>query len=350
VKKNWMIYGATGLTGELIVREAVKQGHRPVIAGRSEGKLKALAEELKLEWLAFSLDDTKQVNSAVAAVELVLNAAGPFSRTAQPLVEACLAEATHYLDIANEIGIFEQIYKLHNAALEKNIVLIPGVGFGTVATNFLAKQVSEKLENPVELEVAMYIGSDKQSAGAGESTLEVIAGGGKVYRRNKLSSFRLGKGAKKINLPDGQNLVFMPVPLGDLAAAYRVTGIPNIKAYTSAPANSIFRLALPLVQQMLKIGTIRRQMLKSSAKPSKPTTQKPEKEIHSYSWAVARDSRGNEAEAWLEMGDGYQFTAMSSVQAVTEVLEKRPVGSLSPAQAFGEDFIRTIEGASYALR
>ena len=38
-----MIYGAYGYTGELITQNAVKKGWKPLLAGRNEEKLKALA-------------------------------------------------------------------------------------------------------------------------------------------------------------------------------------------------------------------------------------------------------------------------------------------------------------------
>jgi len=43
-----MIYGAYGYTGELVVREAVRQGMRPIIAGRDGRKLKPLADAFGL--------------------------------------------------------------------------------------------------------------------------------------------------------------------------------------------------------------------------------------------------------------------------------------------------------------
>jgi short subunit dehydrogenase-like uncharacterized protein len=43
---TWMIYGANGYTGELVAREAVHRGLKPVLAGRSAAKIEALAAEL----------------------------------------------------------------------------------------------------------------------------------------------------------------------------------------------------------------------------------------------------------------------------------------------------------------
>ena len=42
--EKWMIYGANGYTGELIAREAVRRGEKPVLAGRSLDKLRPLAK------------------------------------------------------------------------------------------------------------------------------------------------------------------------------------------------------------------------------------------------------------------------------------------------------------------
>ena len=53
-----MIYGAYGYAGELMVREAVAQGLRPIIAGRDDEKLKPIATELSLECRAFGVRNT----------------------------------------------------------------------------------------------------------------------------------------------------------------------------------------------------------------------------------------------------------------------------------------------------
>lgn len=44
------------------------------------------------------------------------------------------------------------------------------------------------------------------------------------------------------------------------------------------------------------------------------------------------------------MGEGYQFTAVSSVLAVERILATQLAGALTPAQAFGADFLLEIPG------
>jgi short subunit dehydrogenase-like uncharacterized protein len=42
--------------------------------------------------------------------------------------------------------------------------------------------------------------------------------------------------------------------------------------------------------------------------------------------------------------EGYTFTALSAVRAVEEVRARRPHGALTPALAFGKEFVTTIAG------
>ena len=48
-----MIYGAYGYAGELMVREAVAQGLRPIIAGRDDEKLKPIATEYRKQFTGY---------------------------------------------------------------------------------------------------------------------------------------------------------------------------------------------------------------------------------------------------------------------------------------------------------
>src|SRR5947209_2367300 len=104
---TFLIYGAYGYTGSLVAREAARRGLRPVLAGRGAEKVAALAAELRLEHRAFALDSPAAVAAGIGGVRAVLNCAGPFSRTARPLTDACLASGTHYLDITGEAALLE---------------------------------------------------------------------------------------------------------------------------------------------------------------------------------------------------------------------------------------------------
>ena len=138
---SWMLYGAAGYTGALIAQHARDRGHRPVLAGRSAPAVATLAEHLGLQHRAVALDDPAALTASLAGVYLVLNAAGPFLRTAAPLTEACLRAGVHYLDIGNELQVFRTLYGLDQRARQAGITIMPGAGFGVVATNCLARSL-----------------------------------------------------------------------------------------------------------------------------------------------------------------------------------------------------------------
>ena len=50
---QFLIYGATGFTGKLTARTAKDKGLKPILAGRNEAKLKAIAEPLGFQYRAF---------------------------------------------------------------------------------------------------------------------------------------------------------------------------------------------------------------------------------------------------------------------------------------------------------
>jgi len=64
-------------------------------------------------------------------------------------------------------------------------------------------------------------------------------------------------------------------------------------------------------------------------------------------WVKAADAAGASKEAWLETCEAYQFTAQSGIRAVERILDDSLGalrGALTPACAFGTDFVMEIEG------
>ena len=92
-----VIYGATGYTGDLIAREAVRRGLQPVLAGRNEAAIAALAQELGCEYRIASLDDAGALDDASAVHAdtrpLQSDARPAAGSTAEPLTSADPDEA-----------------------------------------------------------------------------------------------------------------------------------------------------------------------------------------------------------------------------------------------------------------
>jgi len=320
MQENWMIYGAGGYTGSLIALRAVECGHRPVIAGRSAPAITALADRLGLPHRILDLGDPVALQQALGDVDLVLNAAGPFLHSAVPLAKACLSAGVYYLDISNELQVFRGLYELDEEAKQVGVSIIPGVGFGVVATNCLARYVSELVGGANQLEVASRVASAQPGPGAAVTMQENLPYGGWIRVGGQLVSKEFFTGVTTIGFPDGP-CEAMPVPTGDLEAAFHATGASDVVAYAvSPPARDV-------------TGP-------DDEEEALPSTYR------SFGWARATASDGSSAEAWLQTGDSYVFTPAASIRAVEETLAGSKSGALSPAVAFGVDFAFTVQGAT----
>lgn len=314
--RPWMLYGAAGYTGAMVARQAVAKGHRPILAGRSEAALAELANQLNLPYRVVALEDPAVLVEALVEFDLVLNTAGPFLYTAQPLSEACISSGTHYLDISNELQVFRALYDLDERAQQAEVAVIPGVGFGTVVTNCLARYVSDAVGGAASLEVASRVASAQAGPGAAVTMAENLPFGGWIRRSGQLVPQELFTGIRTIDFPDGP-CEAMPVPTGDLEAAYWATGAQNVIAYAVSPPDT---------------------------EPSEEVENvSVSKTYRSFGWARAVGPDRFAAQAWVETGESYAFTASASIRAVEETLSGSHRGATSPAAAFGADFVLTVE-------
>jgi short subunit dehydrogenase-like uncharacterized protein len=342
---NWMIYGANGFTGQLLVAEAVRRGHRPILAGRSASKLAPVAEKHGLKWLRSQLNDPKQLASALRDIDLVFHAAGPFQFTSQPMLQACLESGVNYIDITGEIPVFQNTFSQHEKALQAGVVLISGAGFDVIPSDCLAKYVAEKLPTATELQIGVA-SSTRPSSGTVKSSIEMMPRGGMRRENGKLVPQPFGEGARQIRFSH-RHLETLPISWGDLETAYRSTGIPNITTYMAYPPHLVktVRRYGPLVQKLVRVRLLRRIVQMIVARSFKGPNAEMRQHSRSYVWAMARDAEGNQTQAWLETMEAYQLTAVAGLRCVERLLAERPVGALTPAQAFGADFILEIEGS-----
>lgn len=346
---DWMIYGATGYTGQLVAEEAVRRAHTPLLAGRSEGKLRALAARLGLDYAVAPLDDADALRKAVSGVRLVYNAAGPFVHTCGPVVDACLAEGAHYLDITGELEVYQRVFARHDDALAANVALVPGVGFDVVPSDCLARYVADQLSDANELVTVIAAlgasGGVGISSGTAKTELEMMRTSGFVERRmGQLVDIPPGSGARRFPFPGGDRLA-MPVPWGDLETAYRSTGIPNITSYIILPPPALvgFRLAAPVLLPLLRQPAVQdaaRDLIdRTISGPDEATRQTGRTLIY----AEARTFSGETRRAWLETCEAYQFTMLAGVRAVEHMLASDQRGALAPSQALGADFVLGID-------
>ncbi|MFN3581431.1 MAG: saccharopine dehydrogenase family protein, partial [Pseudomonas sp.] len=238
--QNWMIYGANGYTGELLAREAHKQGLKPVLAGRNRSAIEALGQELDLPCRIFDLRDSQGAHAGLKDISAVAHCAGPFSATSQPMIDACLANHCHYLDITGEIDVFLACQKRHTEAEKANIVICPGVGFDVIPTDCLAATLKAELPDAENL----ALGFDSRSGfspGTARTSIEGLKMGGKVRSKDKIRSVPLAWQSREIDFGNGTKHA-VTIPWGDVATAWFSTGIDNIEVFIPMAPSAATRL------------------------------------------------------------------------------------------------------------
>ena len=343
---QWMIYGATGYTGQLVVEEAIRRGHRPIIAGRNPEKLDILAEKYDLDYAAFRLDDEKTIAEAIADVDIVYHAAGPFIHTSEPMIRACLATKTHYLDITGEISVFERTYSYDDAARKVGIALISGAGFDVIPSDCLGAYVAGKIVGATHLDTGIF-GFAGASAGTTKSMIEMLPSGW-YSRRNGQLVKASGIETLHLKLPDGSVQQALSAPWGDLSVSYRTTGIPNITSYVAIkpPIHILAQIGYPIASLILKSGAIRGMVNSLAERFMTGPDEATRLNSQSFIYASASNPAGQIASAWLTTLEPYQYTAKVAILAIERLAELNPIGALSPVQAFGVDFTLEVEGTS----
>lgn len=344
----FLLYGATGYTGGLIARFASERGLRPTLAGRNAEKLRAVAERTGLPYVAVSLDDAAGLDAALADVPLVLHAAGPFAETAAPMVAACLRTGTHYLDVTGEVAVFEALASNDAKAREAGVVLLPGVGFDVVPTDCLAAHLKRRLPSATHLTLAIR-GLGRISRGTATTMVHNLGRGGLVREGGELVPVATAHATRAVDFGRGPREA-MTIPWGDLATAYRSTGIPNIETYLALPPKTIRSARLMrYAEPLLGFAPLRRVVQRAlqarvDAGPAGPSDAERERG-QSFCWGEVTDAEGGRATSRLTLSDGYTFTADAALASATHVLTTPPApGYHTPATAFGADFVLGIEG------
>jgi len=341
---NFIIYGAYGYTGKLIVEEAVKKGLKPTVAGRNEALVASLAEKYNLPYACFAFDDQLSWDKALKNNSLLLNCAGPFSHTIKDILPACIRNKVHYTDITGEIDVFEYIQSHDNQAKKANIVMMPGVGFDIVPTDCLAKYLHEQLPSATHLELAFESNSGL-SRGTALSVLNRFHKGSAIRVNGVVKAMPVAVIVKSINF-NGTDKNAVGIAWGDVFTAFYTTGIPNIQVFTAMSVkmmNTMRRatklkwlIKTKLVQKLG--GSIIRNKIDG---PSRETRER----VRCNIWGLIRDGKGKEIEARMETPESYKLTAITAILCAEKILNGETTsGFKTPAESFGSALILEVDG------
>jgi len=343
--KNFLVYGSYGYTGNLIVEQAIKEGLRPLLAGRDEKQLRAQAEKFNLEYRAFAIEDTAALDLALMEVDAVLHCAGPFVLTFRQMAEACIRNKKHYVDISGEIEGFEALAAMDEEAKRAGIMLLPGGGFDVVPSDCLIAYAASKLPNATDLELYIKSIGSGVSRGTARSGIENMHRQGRIRRDGRIHTVPGAWDIKHIDFGRGASRV-VSIGWGDVSTAFHSTGIPNITTYMGFPNGMITFMRLSRYLGALLYTRIAKDFLKWLIGVVIPAGPSKEKNETGFSLIIAEVSDGNQiVRAKLRTPEAYYLTALTSVEIMKRILSSdyKP-GFQTPSKVYGADFILQFKG------
>lgn len=251
----------------------------------------------------------------------MLNVTGPFSLTAEPLIDASIAEGVHYLDTTAEFATYVLAEERSNDAAAAGVTLLPGVGWDVVPSDAIAVHTAARTPKPVGLRVALKVtggfsrGSVSSAAGIADLLGLVRSSGHLARKRPTPATFDVGAGPEEFN----------PAPMGDLITAWHSLELDDIEVFMHPTG------AMPAPGDDV---------------PEGPTEAE---RLDGRYWALAEvtDDDGSIVRSVIETPTGYTYTQLSAVEAARRVLAgQHSAGFQTPSAAFGLGFAVSISDST----
>jgi short subunit dehydrogenase-like uncharacterized protein len=177
-----VVFGATGFTGALTAQylaEHADAGTRWALAGRNRDKLEKLREQLgvDVDLLHADVEEPASLREVAEATRVLVTTVGPYIHYGEPVVAACAAAGTAYLDLTGEPEFMDRMYVLHHAAAQRTGArLIHACGFDSVPHDLGAQFTVEQLPDGVPIKVEGFVrAGGRPSGGTFHSAMMVMS-------------------------------------------------------------------------------------------------------------------------------------------------------------------------------
>ncbi len=161
-----VLFGASGFTGALTAEYLAK--HAPAhtrwaLAGRNRGKLEGVRDRLgsdagTLEILEADVTDEVAVRRVAESARVLITTVGPYLEHGEPLVKACAAAGTDYVDLTGEPEFVDLMYLAHHQAAERSGArIVHACGFDSIPHDLGAQFTVEQLPEGEAIQLAGFL-------------------------------------------------------------------------------------------------------------------------------------------------------------------------------------------------
>ncbi len=198
-----VVFGATGFTGELTAECLARRapaGTRGALAGRNLQKLEAVRSRLaevnhavaKMPLLEADVGDPESIKRVAESARVVITTVGPYINYGEPLVAACAAAGTDYVDLTGEPEFVDLMWlRYHEQARASGARLVHSCGFDSIPYDlgalFTVNQLPEGV--PIKLSGMVRIGGTF-SGGTYHSAVHIM---GRLRQGYRVAAERKGR-------------------------------------------------------------------------------------------------------------------------------------------------------------
>ena len=195
-----VLFGATGFTGGLTAEYLAEHAGpetRWALAGRNRQKLEALRDRLpgEVPLLEADANDPDSLRAVAESARVVITTVGPYIRYGEPLVAACAAAGTDYVDLTGEPEFVDLMWLRHHEEAERSGArIVHCCGFDSIPHDLGAYFTVQQLPEGVPLRVEGFVRAGGSfSGGTYHSAIENFARARKYMRARKERREREGR-------------------------------------------------------------------------------------------------------------------------------------------------------------
>ena len=354
-KYDIIVHGATGFTGGLICDYL--SAHLDVksikwaISGRNNKKIEHIANKYNVDYLKVDSFDKLSIDKMTSQSKVVISVVGPYALYGKALVESCIDNNCHYLDITGESTFVEYVKENFSVkAKDSKTMIINCCGFESVPTDLGVYYNFIKSKEP-DLDIKCFLSSKgKISGGTWASFLNHFDTNKlrvtKSNRKNKVRPFYFDKNIKRWALifPDiDRSIIMSSSRYFNYGENFNFT-----KYLTFKNLWQVMSLIVPLIAiSFLAKFEFTRNWLKSFI-PSGTGPSKDERSRHWFNYKIMSKSKSHKYLTEVKGGDpGYGETSkFISELALAIILDYNKLnntkGVISPAECGGKIFLERL--------
>lgn len=188
-----LVIGGAGGMGQGVARDLIKQAQTSAVTlGDLDPDPERLTSKLrasdKISLVKIDVNDHAQMVAAIKAVDVVINCAGPFYKTAVAVARAAVEAQVNYIDICDDYEATEILFSsdIDQAARAAGITVLTGMGSDPGTNNVLVKWYADRLDRVDEIYLYWVVSIAELAGAAWDHSLHMTLGQIPQYIDGKL--------------------------------------------------------------------------------------------------------------------------------------------------------------------